>query len=103
MVNPDRRHHHDHHPHASTVENGDLSPSTTNLTACFVTLNTFTPRACSPPVGTRTMAAADPLTALPTGTFPLHFAPTAAAALTGSKRAVSGEVVAFKCESDQRP
>jgi hypothetical protein len=44
------------------------------------------------------MAAADPLAALPSGTFPLHFSATANAALSGSKRAVSGEVVALRCK-----
>jgi hypothetical protein len=57
------------------------------------TTHLFTLILVGPPVMT------GPLSVLPAGTFPLEFAPTAAAALGSSKRAADGEVVAFKCES----
>lgn len=44
------------------------------------------------------MSTADPLIALPDGTFPLDFAPDAREALRGKKRTSDDEVVALRCE-----
>lgn len=44
------------------------------------------------------MSTADPLIALPDGTFPLAFAPSAREALRGKKRDADDEVVALRCE-----
>lgn len=39
-------------------------------------------------------------TAVPNGTFPVQFAPSALAELRGKKRAAEDELVAFRCEAD---